>query len=411
MHPVSHSVGAVPGRAALAVALAMLALSAPSCKGWPWSGPADGEKAAGAGPSRAVVPAAAVEPCGGGLTDCGGICADLGSDAGNCGACGLSCGGGAQCERGACVPRYSLFFGDLHGHSGLSDGVGTPLEYFSYCRDVSGMDFCALTDHDVGPEALEKISEAADAVNSPAFVAFNGTEWSSTGYGHKVCIDITRPCSFASDDCDTPEELYDSVLLGGGLCFAAHPAARWPGAAPTDWSESEDFFEVAGEVYMSEDKMNEAWRDHRLKLGVVGVSDTHDGTPGSLGVTGCFAAELTRESILDALESRRCFATRARVNGSENPASLKLKVNGHWMGESVPAQAGLPLEISVEVEAPAIVKSITLKKNGRTIAVKEDCRARQCSWSHAETLDGPAYYYAVVSLGVNTLWSSPVFFE
>jgi len=408
MHPLSHGVAEVPGTAALILALLMLAGSAPSCKGWPWAGPADGEKAVGAGPSRTVVPE---EPCGGSLADCGGICADLGSDPGNCGACGVSCGDGAQCEHGACVPRYGLFFGDLHGHSNLSDGVGTPLEYFAYCRDVSKMDFCALTDHDVGREALERISAAADEVNSPTFVALSGTEWTSSAYGHKVCIDVTQPCSAASEDCDTPAELHDAVLLGGGLCFAAHPAVSWPGTAPTDWSESDDAVEEAGEIYVSEDKMNEAWRDHGLRIGVVGVSDTHDGTPGSAGVTGCFATELTREGILDALESRRCFAARSRVNGSENPASLKLKINDHWMGEAVPAQAGLPLEISVDVDAPTIIQSITLKKNGRTIATKDDCRARDCTWSTAATLDGPAYYYAVVSTGGNTLWSSPVFFE
>jgi hypothetical protein len=408
MHPASHSVAEGPGAAALALALAVLAVSAPSCKGWRWSVPAGEETAVEAEPPRAVV---AEEPCGGGLTDCGGICADLGSDPANCGACGMSCGDGAQCELGACVPRYGLFFGDLHGHSSLSDGVGTPLEYFSYCRDVSRMDFCALTDHDVGREALERISAAADAVNGPAFVAFNGTEWTSTAYGHKTCIDIARPCSAASDDCDTPEELYDAVLLGGGLCFAAHPALGWPGTAPTDWSESDDEVEVGGEVYMTEDKMNEAWHGHRLKIGVVGVGDSHDGMPGSVGVTGCFATELTREGILDALESRRCFAARSRVNGTENPASLKFKINHHWMGEVVPAQAGLPLEISIDVSASATVKSITLKKNGQTIARKDDCRARQCAWSYATTLEGPAYYYVVVSAGGNTLWSSPVFFE
>ena len=37
---------------------------------------------------------------------------------------------------------------DLHGHSGLSDGTGTPEDYFRYARDVARLDVVALTDHD-----------------------------------------------------------------------------------------------------------------------------------------------------------------------------------------------------------------------------------------------------------------------
>ena len=37
---------------------------------------------------------------------------------------------------------------DLHGHSNLSDGTGTPDEFLTYARDVAGLDAVALTDHD-----------------------------------------------------------------------------------------------------------------------------------------------------------------------------------------------------------------------------------------------------------------------
>ena len=41
-----------------------------------------------------------------------------------------------------------LVWGDLHGHSGLSDGTGTADDYFRYARDVARLDVIALTDHD-----------------------------------------------------------------------------------------------------------------------------------------------------------------------------------------------------------------------------------------------------------------------
>src|SRR4029450_4730585 len=36
----------------------------------------------------------------------------------------------------------------LPGHPNLSDGTGTPDDYYSYARDVAGLDAAALTDHD-----------------------------------------------------------------------------------------------------------------------------------------------------------------------------------------------------------------------------------------------------------------------
>ena len=41
-----------------------------------------------------------------------------------------------------------IVWGDLHGHSALSDGTGTFEDYFGYARDVAGLDVVALTDHD-----------------------------------------------------------------------------------------------------------------------------------------------------------------------------------------------------------------------------------------------------------------------
>ena len=38
-----------------------------------------------------------------GITRCGGACVDLQNDASNCGGCGIACGGGTGCVRGACV--------------------------------------------------------------------------------------------------------------------------------------------------------------------------------------------------------------------------------------------------------------------------------------------------------------------
>ena len=169
--------------------------------------------------------------------------------------------------------------------------------------------------------------------------------------------------------------------------------------------------ELAGEIYASEEKMNEAWLDFGLRIGVVGVSDTHSGRPGASGVTGCYAFELSREGILDALASRRCFATNSPVNRADNPAALEFKLNGRWMGEVVPVPEGETMALTVSVASAAQIEMITIKKDGEVLATKEDCPADACEWAQEATSDGPAYYTVVVDVLGNTLWSPPVFVE
>lgn len=47
-------------------------------------------------------------------------------------------------------PEYRLFFGEMHGHTDLSDGETDIDAYFRNIRDRAGLDFAALTDHDHG---------------------------------------------------------------------------------------------------------------------------------------------------------------------------------------------------------------------------------------------------------------------
>jgi len=45
-------------------------------------------------------------------------------------------------------PEWQIYWGEIHGHTVLSDGFGRPDAYYLYGRDVMGLDFCALSDHD-----------------------------------------------------------------------------------------------------------------------------------------------------------------------------------------------------------------------------------------------------------------------
>lgn len=145
----------------------------------------------------------------------------------------------------------------MHGHSGLSDGRGSPDAYYRYARDEAKLDFAILTDHDFGPappwhltrENWNLIQDAADAwTQDGQFVAIAGYEWTSAEkywsepsgicpgrpfaaptcqYNHKNVYFLERvPDIFRACDAPyrTPDLLAAVVAEAGGLIHNNHPS-------------------------------------------------------------------------------------------------------------------------------------------------------------------------------------------
>jgi len=53
----------------------------------------------------------------------------------------LSMGSNAQ------GPSYNIYFGNLHSHTGYSDGSGTPAQAYQHAKNSGAGDFLAITDH------------------------------------------------------------------------------------------------------------------------------------------------------------------------------------------------------------------------------------------------------------------------
>lgn len=92
------------------------------------------------------------------------------------------------------VGEHRVYFGDIHNHSGDSTdglatcGTGTVDENYTYARDVSNLDFYALTEHDwqTGPAHWETLMQKVEAYNAPGrFATLPAFEWTSLVYGHR----------------------------------------------------------------------------------------------------------------------------------------------------------------------------------------------------------------------------------
>ncbi|MFW9970800.1 MAG: DUF3604 domain-containing protein [Candidatus Odinarchaeota archaeon] len=86
-----------------------------------------------------------------------------------------------------------IVWGDIHSHSQLSDGTGTPDHSFYYAKNVACLDFYALTDHGeimlFSPGSLNILESSTNNWYEPNnFVTFHGIEWTCVRTGHYVCI-------------------------------------------------------------------------------------------------------------------------------------------------------------------------------------------------------------------------------
>ncbi len=333
-------------------------------------------------------------------------------------------------------PKLNLYFGDIHGHSRISDGTGTPEDFYRYAREVSGLDIAALTDHvDFGTiavegEVWEKIVRAADDNYLPGkFVTFVGYEWTNWRYGHRNVYyrDGSGPVFRSIDpESDTPQKLWGLLEPYEAMTVAHHVGG---GPVATDWTippgEKEWLVEVCSIHGSSEYYGGEAGIYHPVegafvrdalekgyKLGIIGGGDTHDGHPGQksvgalvTGIIGVYSPELTREAVWEAFRKRQVYGT------SGPKIILNFRVADSPMGSEVswPASQG-PVPIACRVVACGEIDRVEVIRNGEEVFSRGgEGVAAQFLLEDPDPPGGTSWYYVrVIQKDGNMAWSSPV---
>jgi len=335
------------------------------------------------------------------------------------------------------IPR--VLWGDLHGHSQLSDGTGTPEDYFAYARDVAAVDVIALTDHDHwgmrfldgNPGLWSTIEEAAHRFDEPGrFVALVGFEWTSWLHGHRHVLYFDGKAEVLSSLDPRYEDpaLLWRALEGRSVVTIAHHSAGGP--VSTNWEfapppELEPVTEVVS-VHGSSEASDTPGRIYAavpgnfvrdalgrgLRFGFIGSGDSHDGHPGlahlaspSGGLAAIFSEETTRAGVLDALRARRTYAT----NGPR--IWLRTWLDGNEMGSLISPTGAQAHELRFVVAAPAPVERVDVIRSGEIVSVVPGSSRRELS----ETLSIPSLrsgeyvYVRVVQEDGGAAWSSPVY--
>ncbi|MCP4593616.1 MAG: CehA/McbA family metallohydrolase [bacterium] len=341
--------------------------------------------------------------------------------------------------------KLDLYFGDIHGHSWQSDGMGEPEEAYLRARDVLQDDFHVLTDHDrfVGKCIMDgqwqEQKDIAEHYHAPGkFVTLFGQEWTSPrassrhGWGHfNIYTSDPRVPRFDHGHPryrDLPD-LFEYLRTYEAFAIPHH--IGWTGVRWDVWDPElipaveicsvHGAFEYEGNEPISHrgGTTGSFVRDglaNGLRFGIVGGSDQHGliwhhgvcwkRNAYRAGLTGVWAPALTRQAISDAFRARRTFATTGVK------LSLRFTVNNRPMGEAITTDAPPSLRIDVAVPPEeGKLRWIEIVRNGSVVNTYggEGQRSRYTFTDPNCPVGATSYYYLRVTLADrNMAWSSPV---
>jgi hypothetical protein len=354
---------------------------------------------------------------------------------------------------------YQIYWGDLHGHSNVSDGMQniempkreTPEEFYTYGRDFAKLDFLALTDHagNISKAEWESICGVAKNFDRPGlFVPLVGYEWSDLALGHKVAVFPTlsggpvyespslrhligvqseQPVERSAEFFLDHDRFLSAVKESGAILHVAHPSlgdskTNWdyhdpdvvinvemagttgnPGGVAETWFEHPE----AKRQHPNQQGVEGCWVQDALRrgyrLGFLGVNDTHSCEPGLKAKTAVLAKELTREAVFDALRNRRVYAV------SRDRCSVTFEINGHLMGEEFVAAAPLEIEFAAEAGSPIHrLEIVRQNETWRHINSDGEQTTLTISCSDSAPEETTWYYGRVLLANGHQAWTSPI---
>ena len=357
-------------------------------------------------------------------------------------------------------PKYYRYWGDLHAQTESTVGTGTEEEYFAFGRDQARLDFISHQGNDfqVTDTDWKRLNDAIKRFNEPGrYVVFPGYEWSgntATGGDHNVIYLKDDPPIFRSSHWQIPEmpeddrtpahpiqKLHQRLHKNGSALLIPHVGGRFADVRKFFDPDLTPLVEIVSCWGVFEWMLWDAL-DRGYVVGVSCNSDGHKGRPGAEhpgagsfgiygGLTCVLAEELTRESIFDALKTRRCY-------GTTGPRmALSFEANGHPMGSVIDTSDTVQIQAKVIGAAP--MEALMLYKGREAVkTVRPDAfdsmdessririrwegarirgRARRATWDGCITLKGnridKALTYAFDSPadGITTLDSRSVKFN
>jgi len=330
----------------------------------------------------------------------------------------------------------SLYWGDIHAHSEMSDGIGSPESFYWHARNIACLDFTALTDHACYLTDNEWLwmQDLANMYNKPGkFVTFIGYEWSGKEGDRNFYTWRNELPLFRGTDPKTNSLRKVWRLIEGMeeevIAIPHHSLEN------AKWEYHNPSFERLIEIYSmwgsSETADTKLWRMPKYgisvrqilstgsKLGFTAGSDNHDGRAGfsgegayytsiyvplgfRSGLTAVYSNALSRREIFHSLRRRRCYATTGeRIIISFQINDLCMGSEGVWDGSA---------RIRGEVHGTDLISRLELIRNGEVVwSMRPNRMDVAFYWEDYQPPDELVYYYLrVKQADGNLAWTSPI---
>ena len=320
------------------------------------------------------------------------------------------------CKEGKGDGDWNIFWGDTQGQTANTVGAGSVEEYFRYARDVAGIDYCTHQGHDfmLTDEDWAEVTEQTRQFHEPGrFVTFLGYEWSPTsgagGDRNVMYLDDTGPlyrCNAwqvggAVTDMEraNTEDIFSAFHdfmreKGNRVLMQPHVGGRRSDVDIHD-PDLEPLIEISSCHGVFEWRLLEAL-ERGYHIGVVAASDDCSCRPGLTfpttaemcmpgGLGAMLSRTCTRDSLWEAMTSRRCYATTgARI-------VLDVTLDGHSMGSLI--QAGGATKVTGSVHGTAALDEIAIFDRAELIHLEQPNppiridRKLKILWTGARTKD------------------------
>ncbi len=345
---------------------------------------------------------------------------------------------------------YTLYFGQLHAHTNLSDGTGSVEQAFDHASKVENLDFLAVTDHSnsfdgasetakmhLGDEEAEQVSSAwhqgrqaardITAREDGTFVGIYGFEmtWSGGSPGH---MNTFNSQGFESrnlapykkgDDYAVLQAYYDTLnenpetisqfnhpgdTFGDFMDFALYDPVIDNQITLIEVGNGEG--PIGGSGYFPSYSYYTRALDKGWHVAPTNNQDNHKGNWGDSNTARSvvLAADLTEEAIYDAMKNYRVYATE------DNDLSILYSLNGNAMGSILPDQesVNIAVDLSDPTDTQGTTKVEVIVKGGQTLAEQ----TFEGGEAHLEFKDLPAtygyYYLRVTQADKNIAVTAPV---
>jgi len=334
------------------------------------------------------------------------------------------------------------YWGDLHGQSGETIGMGSAESYFRYARDLTFIDMVGHQGNDfqITDAFWAELNRLTAAFDAPGrFVCLPGYEWSgNTGMGGDRNIFFRREGrpirrsshilvegQTSSRAVYTADELF-RALAGEDAVVIAHVGGRYADIKRAHDGRLERSVEVHSTWGTFEWLLHDAF-DMGYRVGVVCHSDDHKGCPGATkpgastfgaigGLTCYFMPELTRDALFEALRRRRHYGTtgtrlfldlRATFEQpvtafSEDPQLARAKefaVREASMGDIIRPRS-VPMRLAVEAIGTAPIERLDVLHGAKVVQAARPFTAADLGRRVRVTWQGAEYR----GRGRETMW-------